>query len=107
MTMNTRLEAQVRLGGSHSPFQGLYRLCLILSLLLMPIPFFAQGDKDAAAGAGGIDGMAVLLQQDVVLSSDNPWCLTDSECSFSVFLPEISPSQVGVGNPRLPEGISK
>lgn len=105
MTMNTRLEAQVRLGGNHSPFQGLYRLCLILSLLLMPIPFFAQGDKDTAAGAGGIDGMAVLLQQDVVLSSDNPWCLTDSECSFSVFLPEISPSQVGVGNPRLPEGV--
>lgn len=103
MTMNAKPEAQVRGRGNHFPSKGRSRLCLILSLLLIPIPLFAQGDKDAAAG--GTDGMPVLLQQDVALSSDTPWCLTDSECSFSVFLPEISPSRVGVGNPRLPEGV--
>lgn len=102
MIMNAKLVAQVRGGGNHFPSSGFFRLCLIFFLLLITIPLFAQGDKESPAGTGGIPA---LYQQDLVLSSDNPWCLTDSECSFSVLLPEISPSQVGIGNPRLPEGV--
>lgn len=105
MTMNARLEKQVRGGGNRHVLRRGSPLCLTLSLLLITIPLFAQGDKDTTAGVGGTDGMPVLQQQNLVLSSDTPWCLTDSECSFSVILPEISPSQVGIGNPRLPEGV--
>lgn len=78
--------------------ESLLGICLFPLVLLLASPGWAEGTMDSAQP--GVEASELP-----VITSDTPWCLTDTECSFSVILPEISPAQVSIGNLRLPEGI--
>ncbi len=59
-----------------------------------------------AQGAGDEGSDLLRLDRELRVASTSSWYLTDTECSFSVVLPEIVPSQVSFGNPVLPSGAS-
>ncbi len=78
--------------------KSLLGACLFPLVLLIAGSGWAEGTMDSALSRMGVSELPVI-------TSDSPWCLTDTECSFSVILPEISPAQVSIGSPRLPEGL--
>lgn len=70
----------------------------LVALFCLP-PVLAQGEGDGSLPAP-------LAEKELQFVSTSSWCLTDTECSFTVVLPEIVPSQVAIGNPVLPAGVS-
>lgn len=74
---------------------------MLVFFCLLP-PVWTQGDRDRP-----LDGLLSggLNQNEPVVSSEETWCLTDSECSFSVVLPDILPAQVSLGNLQVPAGV--
>lgn len=74
---------------------GLFLLVLFFNLSSV----VAQGEGDDSA-------VLPPLDKDLKVTSTNSWYLTDTECYFSVVLPEIVPSQVSLGNPVLPSGAT-
>lgn len=78
--------------------KSLLEACLFPLVLLIAGSGWAEGTMDSALSRMGVSELPVI-------TSDSPWCLTDTECSFSVILPEISPAQVSIGSPRFPEGV--
>lgn len=74
---------------------------MLVLFCLLPSAW-AQGDRD-----GSHDGLLSggPNQNELVVSSEESWCLTDSECVFSVVLPNILPAQVRLGNLQVPAGV--
>ena len=70
----------------------------LVALFCLP-SVLAQGEGDGSLPAP-------LAEKELQFVSTSSWCLTDTECSFTVVLPEIVPSQVAIGNPVLPAGVS-
>lgn len=70
--------------------------CFILVFFMCLSTVLAQGEGD----------FAVSGKLELRLTNGSTWCLTDTECSFSVILPEIVPSQVRFENPTGISGIT-
>ena len=70
--------------------------CFILVFFMCLSTVLAQGEGD----------FAVSGKLDLRLTNGSTWCLTDTECSFSVILPEIVPSQVRFENPTGISGVT-
>ena len=70
--------------------------CFILVFFMCLSTVLAQGEGD----------FAVSGKLELRLTNGSTWCLTDTECSFSVILPEIVPSQVRFENPTGISGVT-
>ena len=70
--------------------------CFILVFFMCLSTVLAQGEGD----------FAVSGQLELRLTNGRTWCLTDTDCSFSVILPEIVPSQVRFENPTGISGVT-
>ena len=71
----------------------------LLATLFFLSPVMAQGEGDGSL-------VSPLAGTELQFVSTSSWCLTDTECSFTVVLPEIVPSQVGMGTPSLSAGVT-
>ena len=72
--------------------------CFILAFFMCLPVVLAQGEGDFAVPVSG--------KLELGLTNGSTWCLTDTECSFSVILPEIVPSQVRFENPTGISGVT-
>lgn len=70
--------------------------CFILAFFVSLPTVLAQGEGDFSVPASG-------KKLEFALADGSSWCLTDTECSFTLVLPDIVPSQVRFENPT---GIS-
>ena len=71
----------------------------LLATLFFLSPVMAQGEGDGSL-------VSPLAGTELQFVSTSSWCLTDTECRFTVVLPEIVPSQVGMGTPSLSAGVT-
>lgn len=72
---------------------------------LLFIPFWGTNSSLWAQMEGDVISGA-REQGEFVITSEASWFYTDTEYSFTLILPSISPNQVSIGNPFLPEGVN-
>lgn len=73
--------------------------CFILAFFVSLPTVLAQGEGDFSVPASG-------KKLEFALADGSSWCLTDTECSFTLVLPDIVPSQVRFENPTGISGIT-
>lgn len=73
--------------------------CFILAFFVSLPTVLAQGEGDFSVPASG-------KKLEFALADGSSWCLTDTECSFTLVLPDIVPSQVRFENPTGISGVT-
>lgn len=73
--------------------------CFILAFFVCLPVVLAQGEGDFSVPA-------FEKQLEFGLADGSSWCLTDTECSFTLVLPDIVPSQVRFENPTGIPGVT-
>lgn len=73
--------------------------CFILAFFVSLSTVLAQGEGDFSVPASG-------KKLEFALADGSSWCLTDTECSFTLVLPDIVPSQVRFENPTGISGVT-
>ena len=73
--------------------------CFLLAFFVSLPTVLAQGEGDFSVPASG-------KKLEFALADGSSWCLTDTECSFTLVLPDIVPSQVGFENPTGISGVT-